>query len=157
MDLDFVCSSLLQWELVCAVFIFNILESRFLTIFFLPPRWQRHWVALLWVLEDGHSEHWDTCWRPQKPKCLLQSVMQASETNGQGSSSSYQSVYISVRMCSAVGSLFHSNLCLEEKPFFFFFEGKIFKLYKSFRKQYGECILNFATWGRASPSLYSKD
>lgn len=49
--------------------------------------------------------------------------------------------------------VFHSNLCLEEKAFFFV---RYLNLYKNVRKQYGECILNFIAWDRASPSLYSK-
>lgn len=38
-----------------------------------------------------------------------------------------------------------------------FFFVRYLNLYKKFRKQYGECILNFIAWSSASPSLYSKE
>lgn len=73
MNLDFVCSSLLVWELVC--FTFNFQHPRITFSHHLPPAdsLTGH-VGNCGVGQvDGRSECWDTCWRPQNkvpsPRC----------------------------------------------------------------------------------------
>lgn len=153
MNLDFVCSSLLVWELVCAVLllIFNILESRFLTIFLQLTHCLGTWETVVWVRWMAVLSA-ETLAGDLKTKCLLHGVIQASETEWPRFLLFSQSIYISVRKYSGVGVCVSIKFMFGEKRSFFV---RYLNLYKNVRKRYGECILNLIAWGRGSLDLHS--